>query len=343
MLKVLNRDAPVIVAEISANHNGSLKRAIELVEAAKEAGVDAVKLQTYTPGSMTLDLNRGRFRISDPESPWYGTTLYELYQKGETPWEWHEPIFRRAQELGMLALSTPFDAAAVDRLETLDVPAYKIASFEIVDLPLIKKAAATRKPLIISTGMATIGEIDDAVRAARGAGAAEVILLKCTSTYPAAPAESNLLTIPHLKEAFACPVGLSDHTLGIGVAVAAVALGAVIIEKHLTLDRDEGGIDGSFSLEPAEMRALVEEARRAYSALGSVSYGPTESEEGARTLRRSLYTVEDLRAGDRLSEVNVRAIRPGGGLSPKYLPAVLGRQVRQAVPKGTPVTWDLLS
>lgn len=343
MQSLFNREAPIVVAEISANHNGSLERAIRLVEAAKEAGADAVKLQTYTPESMTLDLDHVRFRISDPVSPWYGASLYELYREGETPWEWHEPIFRRARELGLLALSTPFDAAAVDRLAALDVPAYKIASFEILDLPLIQKAAATRKPLIISTGMATLSEIDEAVRAARGAGAAEVILLKCTSTYPAPPDESNLLTIPNLRKAFGCPVGLSDHTLGIGVAIAAVALGAVIIEKHLTLDREEGGIDSSFSLEPEEMRALVEEARRAYRALGSVSYGPTESEERARALRRSLHIVKDLKAGERLSEANVRAIRPGGGLAPKYLPAVLGRRVRRAVARGTPVTWELLS
>lgn len=342
MRELLDRSAPFIVAEISANHNGSLSRALELVDAAKEAGADAVKLQTYTAESMTLDLASERFRISDPASPWYGVSLYELYRQGQTPWEWHEPIFRRARELGMLAFSTPFDADAVDRLETLDVPAYKIASFEIVDLPLIRKAAATGKPVIISTGMASIAEIDEAVRAAKEAGAAEVILLKCTSTYPAPPGESNLLTIPHLREAFGCPVGLSDHTLGIGVAVAAVALGAALIEKHLTLDRSEGGIDAAFSLEPSEMRVLVEESRRAHAALGRVAYGPTASEDKTRALRRSLHTVVDLQAGDTLDEAKVRAIRPGGGLPPKYLQAVVGRRVRRPVPKGTPVTWDLL-
>jgi len=340
--KILDREAPLIVAEISANHNGSLERAMKLVEAAKEAGADAIKLQTYTPDSMTLDHTGDRFRIRDPNSPWYGASLYDLYKQGETPWAWHEPLFRRARELGMLAFSTPFDAAAVDRLETLDPPAYKIASFEIVDLPLIKKAAATGKPLIISTGMAAIGEIDEAVRAAREAGSPEVILLKCTSTYPAPPEESNLLTIPHMRAAFGCPVGLSDHTPGIGTAVAAVALGAVLIEKHLTLNREEGGIDAPFSLEPAELRALAEEARRAQRALGRVFYGPTASEQGSFSLRRSLYVTEDLQAGDELNDGNVRAIRPGGGLEPKHLPAVMGRRVRRAVPKGTPLTWDLL-
>lgn len=341
-MQVLSRNAPLIIAELSANHNGSLERALQLVEAAKEAGADGIKLQTYTAESITLDLERDGFRVDNPQSPWYGASLYDLYKQGETPWEWHEPVFRRARELGMLAFSTPFDAAAVDRLEALDPPAYKIASFEIVHLPLVRRAAATGKPLILSTGMAALGEIDEAVRAAREAGAAEVILLKCTSAYPAPPEESNLLTIPHMREAFGCPVGLSDHTPGMGTAVAAVALGAVLIEKHLTLDRKEGGIDASFSLEPNELRSLVEEARRAHRALGRVFYGPTASEEASLSLRRSLHVTEDLQPGDELTERNVRSIRPGGGLEPKHLHAVLGRRVRRAVSRGTPLTWDLL-
>lgn len=343
MTTVLGRPAPFILAEISANHNGSLDRALRLVEAAAHAGVDGIKLQTYDPDNMTLNLSHGNFVIRDPNSPWLDRSLYQLYREGYTPRAWHEPLFRRAKELGLLALSTPFDLEAVDFLETLDPPAYKIASFEIVDIPLIQKAASTGKPLIISTGMATLAEIDDAVRTAKLAGCPEIYLLKCTSSYPSSPTESNLLTIPHMAASFGCPVGLSDHTLGIGVAVASVALGAVIIEKHLTLSRSDRGIDASFSLDPGEMRQLVYEARKAKDALGRINYGPTRSEENSHRLRRSLYVVEDLRAGDRLHQGNVRAIRPGGGLSPKYMPVVLGKTVRRNVTKGTPLTWDLLS
>ncbi len=340
--QVLGRPAPLVIAEISANHNQSLSRALELVEAAAETGADGIKLQTYTPDSMTLDLATGDFVIDDPQSPWHGWTLYQLYQKGQTPAEWHAPLFCRARELGLLAFSTPFDEAAVDFLQQFDPPAFKIASFELVDLPLIEKAAATGKPLILSTGMATLAEIAEAVSAARSAGCSELYLLKCTSSYPAPASMSNLLTLPHLAAAFGCPVGLSDHTPGIGVAAAAVALGAVIIEKHLTLSRADGGIDAAFSLEPAEMRQLVQEARRAREALGGVWYGPTPAEEGARRLRRSLYIVDDVHAGQRLTGRHVRAIRPGGGLPPKYRAAVIGRRVRRSVPKGTPLTWDLL-
>lgn len=343
MTLVLGRQAPLVIAEISANHNQSLDRALALVEAAARAGAGAIKLQTYTADSMTLDLAEREFVIDDPGSLWHGSSLHELYRQGQTPWEWHEPLFRRARELGLLALSTPFDAAAVDFLETFDPPAYKIASFEIVDLPLIHKAASTGKPLIISTGMATLAEIDEAVRAAREAGCKELYLLKCTSSYPSPASMTHLHTIPHLVEAFGCPVGLSDHTLGIGVAVAAVALGAVIIEKHLTLARSDGGIDAAFSLEPDEMRQLVEEVQRAQEALGTVCYGPTPAEAGSRRLRRSLYIVESLAAGDRLTEHNVRAIRPGLGLPPKYKAAVVGKKVKRDVPKGTPLTWDLLT
>jgi len=335
-------NGPTVIAEISGNHNQSLERALAIVDAAADAGVDAIKLQTYTADTMTLDIREGEFLISDPKSPWYGRSLYDLYQEAHTPWEWHEPIFERARERGLVAFSTPFDATAVDFLEDLGVPCYKIASFEIVDLPLIRKVASTRKPIILSTGMATVTEIDEAVRTAREGGCPEIVLLKCTSTYPADPSESDLLTIPHMHELFGCQVGLSDHTLGIGVAVAAVALGATVIEKHLTLRRADGGVDATFSLEPHEMRQLVEETRRAQQALGHVRYGPTEHERDSLAFRRSLYVVKDLNPGDFFTEENVQAIRPGYGLPPKCLDAVLGRRARTAAPRGTPVSWDLL-
>lgn len=334
---------PFVVAELSGNHNQSLDRALAIVDAAAEAGVDAIKLQTYTADTMTLDLAEGEFRISDPRSPWHGRTLYDLYKEAHTPWEWHAPIFKRAREKGLAAFSTPFDASAVDFLEQLGVPCYKIASFEIVDLPLIREVAATGKPMILSTGMATVAEIDEAVRTAKEAGCPEIVLLKCTSTYPADPAESDLRTIPHMRELFGCEVGLSDHTLGIGVAVASVALGAAVIEKHFTLSRADGGVDAAFSLEPQEMKQLVEEARRAWQAIGNVRYGPTEREKASLVFRRSLYVVKDLEPGDVLTKDNVRAIRPGYGLPPKYLDAVLGRKVVKHVPEGTPLRWETLA
>lgn len=334
---------PYIIAEMSGNHNGSLDRALQIVEAAAASGVDAIKLQTYTADTMTLDIDQGEFLISDPNSLWSGNTLYRLYQEAHTPWEWHRPIFDRCRELGVHAFSSPFDVTAVEFLESLDVPAYKIASFEIVDIPLIKFVAATGKPMIISTGMATPSEIDEAVRAARDAGCKHLALLKCTSNYPATPAGSNLSTIPHMARMFDCPVGLSDHTLGIGVPVASVALGAVIIEKHVTLDRAEGGVDAAFSLEPAELRALVEESERAWQAVGTVAYGPTAQERPSLVHRRSLYVTRDLKAGDCLTLENVRAIRPGKGLAPKHLDALLGRQIRCDVPRGTPCSWDMLA
>jgi len=333
---------PFIVAEMSGNHNQSLERALQIVEAAAKAGVHAIKLQTYTPDTMTIDVTNGDFLIEDSDSLWKGKNIYELYKEAYTPWEWHEPIFKRCKELGLMAFSTPFDETAVDFLEELDVPSYKIASFEITDLPLIRKVASTGKPMIISTGMATVAEIDEAVRTAKEAGCSDIILLKCTSSYPASPADSNLMTIPHLKQLFGCPVGLSDHTLGIGVAVASVALGAVLIEKHFTLSRADGGVDAAFSLEPEEMRMLVEETKRAWQALGTVRYGPTESEEKSLKFRRSIYIVKDLKAGDVLSPENIRIIRPGYGLSPKYYDVVLGRRVREDVRKGTPLSWDKL-
>ncbi|MDO8437348.1 MAG: pseudaminic acid synthase [Nitrosomonadaceae bacterium] len=334
--------APFIIAEMSGNHNQSLERALEIVDAAAKTGAHALKLQTYTPDTMTLDLDEREFRISDPKSLWAGTSLYKLYGEAYTPWEWHTPIFDRARELGMIPFSTPFDDTAVDFLEDLDVPCYKIASFENTDLPLIRRVAATGKPLIISTGMATVAELDETVRAARAAGCKDLILLKCTSTYPATPENTNILTIPHLRELFDCEVGLSDHTMGIGVAVASVALGASVIEKHFTLNRADGGVDSTFSMEPAEMTQLVMETERAWQSLGRVSYGPTAAEKISLQFRRSLYVVKDVKAGDVLTRENVRAIRPGLGLPTKYLEYALGKTVKQDVKCGTALSWGIL-
>jgi pseudaminic acid synthase len=333
---------PFIIAEMSGNHNQSLERALEIVEAAAKTGAHALKIQTYTPDTMTLDLDEREFHISDPSSLWSGTSLYKLYGQAYTPWEWHKPIFERARELGIIPFSTPFDATAVDLLESLEVPCYKIASFENTDLPLIRRVAATGKPLIISTGMASIAELDDTVRAAREAGCKDLILLKCTSTYPATADNTNILTIPHMRELFGCEVGLSDHTMGVGVSVASVALGATIIEKHFTLGRADGGVDSTFSMEPAEMKQLVTETERAWQALGRISYGATEAEEKSLVFRRSLYITRDIRAGDRLTKENIRAIRPGNGLPPKYIEVLLGRKVSRDLKKGQAVNWDIL-
>ncbi|AGA56416.1 pseudaminic acid synthase [Thermobacillus composti KWC4] len=332
---------PFIIAEMSGNHNQSLERALEIVEAAARSGAHALKLQTYTADTMTLNLSSGEFYIRDENSPWKGRSLYDLYQEAYTPWEWHEPIMRRCRELGLICFSTPFDESAVDYLETLDVPAYKIASFENIDLPLIRRVAKTGKPLIISTGMATIGELHDAVQTARDAGCQDIVLLKCTSSYPASPENSNIRTIPHMRELFECEVGLSDHTLGVGVAVAAVALGATVIEKHFTLRRADGGVDSQFSLEPHEMTMLVEETERAWQALGKVAYGSTKQEKSSMIFRRSLYVVEDVKAGEPFTVKNIRAIRPGYGLPPKYLDVVLGKKAARDIAKGTPLSWDL--
>lgn len=333
---------PFVIAEMSGNHNQSLDRALTIVDAAAKAGAHALKIQTYTADTMTLDLADGEFFISDASSLWAGKTLHKLYEEAHTPWEWHAPIFNRARELGMVAFSTPFDETAVDFLETLDVPCYKIASFEITDLPLIRKVAATGKPIIVSTGMANAAEIDETVRTAREAGCRDLVLLKCTSTYPALPANTNLRTIPNLREWSGCEVGLSDHTMGVGVAVAAVALGAIVIEKHFTLARADGGVDSAFSLEPHELQALVVETERAWQALGKVSYGATEAEMKSLGYRRSLYAVRDIAAGELLTTDNVRAIRPGNGLPPKYLDQMLGMRVCRDVKKGTPMAWKLL-
>jgi pseudaminic acid synthase len=332
---------PFVIAEMSGNHNQSLERALEIVEAASKAGAHGLKIQTYTPDTMTLDLDEREFHINDPKSLWEGTSLYRLYGQAYTPWEWHKPIFDRAISLGMIPFSTPFDDTAVDFLESLNVPCYKIASFENTDLQLIRRVAATGKPLIISTGMATVAELDETVRTARSAGCTDLILLKCTSTYPAASNNTNILTIPHLRELFGCEVGLSDHTMGVGVSVASVALGATVIEKHFTLNRSDGGVDSSFSMEPSEMAQLVVETKRAWQSLGSVAYGPTEAEKNSIQFRRSLYIVCDLKAGSGLTAENVRAIRPGLGLAPKYLNQVLGRKICRDVKRGTALSWDL--
>ena len=333
---------PFVIAEMSGNHNQSLDRALEIVEAAAKTGAHALKIQTYTPDTMTLDLDEREFHISDPKSLWAGTSLYKLYGQAYTPWEWHKPIFDRARALGIIAFSTPFDDTAVDFLESLDVPCYKIASFENTDLPLIRRVAATGKPLIISTGMASVAELDETVGAARQAGCNDLVLLKCTSTYPATAANTNILTIPHLRELFGCEVGLSDHTMGVGVSVASVALGATVIEKHFTLNRADGGVDSSFSMEPSEMAQLVVESERAWQALGSVKYGPSEAEKKSIQFRRSLYVVEDLKAGDILTRENMRAIRPGLGLATKNLEVLLGKAVNSDVKRGTALSWKIV-
>jgi N-acetylneuraminate synthase len=333
---------PFVIAEMSGNHNQSLARALEIVDAAAATGAHALKIQTYTPDTMTLDLDEREFHLGEAGGLWAGKSLYQLYGEAFTPWEWHQPIFERARQRGLIVFSTPFDDSAVDFLESLEAPCYKIASFENTDLPLIRRVAATGKPLIISTGMASIAELDEAVRAARGAGCRDLVLLKCTSSYPATAANAHLRTIPHLRETFGCEVGLSDHTLGVGVAVASVVLGARVIEKHFTLRRADGGVDSAFSLEPAEMAQLVAETERAWHALGGVNYGATSAEKNSIVFRRSLYVVRDLKAGDVLTRDNVRAIRPGYGLPTKHLEQLLGKTVKQDVRRGTALNWDLI-
>lgn len=333
---------PFIIAELSGNHNQSLERALTIVEAAAKAGAHALKLQTYTADTMTLNVADGDFFIDDEKSLWKGKSLYELYQIAYTPWEWHELIMKRANELGMLCFSTPFDESSVDFLESLNVPAYKIASFENADLPLIKKVALTSKPMIVSTGMATLAELDETVRTIREVGCKDFVLLKCTSTYPASPKNSNVLTIPHMRELFNCEVGLSDHTMGVGVAVAAVAHGATVIEKHFTLNRADGGVDSSFSLEPEEMKQLVIETERVWQSLGRVTYGPIEAEKPSLKFRRSLYIAQDMKAGDELTTENLRVVRPGMGLEPKYYEILLRRRVNRDVKKGTALRWDMI-
>ena len=337
-----NEYLPFIVAEMSGNHNQSLDRAMQIVDAAARAGAHALKLQTYTADTMTLDLDRDDFFIGESTSLWQGTSLYKLYNQAYTPWEWHKPIFDHCRQLGLIAFSTPFDDTAVDFLETLDVPCYKIASFEVTDLPLIEKVAAIGKPMIISTGMATVAELDETVRTARSAGCKDIVLLKCTSTYPAAPEDSNLLTIPNMRDLFNCQVGLSDHTMGIGVALTAVALGATLVEKHFTTCRADGGVDSAFSMEPSEMESLVIESRRAWQSLGRIQYGPGEQEKDSLKYRRSLYIAQDMKQGDTFTPDNLRIIRPGLGLEPKYYKSLLGKSIKRDVARGTPVSWDLV-
>lgn len=331
---------PYVIAELSANHNGSLNTALRIVEAAKQAGADAVKLQTYRPDTITLDCDSEDFRISG--GLWDGRTLYELYEEAHMPWEWHKPLFDHARSLGITIFSSPFDTTAVDLLEDLNAPAYKIASFEAVDLPLIRYAAGTGKPLIISTGMADAEEIAEAIAAARDGGCRELAILHCVSGYPAPPEDYNLRTIPDMIERFGLVTGLSDHTLDNTTAIASVALGASIIEKHFTLDRSGGGPDDSFSLEPAELAALCRGAKTAWQALGRVDYGRKSSEQGNVQFRRSLYFVKDLKAGDVITADAVRSVRPGYGLAPKHLEAVIGKRVNRDAAANTPVRLELM-
>jgi N-acetylneuraminate synthase len=339
----IGRDTfPFIIAEMSGNHKQSLERALEIVEAAAEAGVQGMKLQTYTADTLTLDLEDGDFFIEDKDNLWRGRSLYNLYQEAYTPWEWHEPIFQRARELGLIAFSTPFDETAVEFLEDLEVPCYKIASFENADIPLIRKVASTGKPMFISTGMATLAELKETVETARENGCKNIVLLKCTSSYPASPENANIRTIPHMREVFGCEVGLSDHTLGSAVAVASVALGATVIEKHITLSRTDGGVDSSFSMEPHEMKRMVEEIRQAWQSLGKVNYEPTENEKTSMRFRRSLYICRDVTAGELLTKDNVRSIRPGFGLHPRFFDEVLGKRTTRDIKRGSRLEWDMI-
>jgi pseudaminic acid synthase len=332
---------PYIIAEMSANHNGSLDRALKIVEAAKAAGADALKLQTYRADTITIDHDGPEFLLT--EGLWAGRRLYELYQSSAMPWEWHKPLFERGRELGIAVFSSPFDHTAVDLLQSLDAPAYKVASLELGDPALIQRIAATGKPMIMSTGASELGEIADGVAAARGAGCRDLILLHCTSAYPTPPSESNLMTISHLAGMFDCLVGLSDHTIGTAVPVAAVAVGAQVIEKHVTLSRASGGVDSAFSLEPDELERLVADCRTAAEALGRIQYQVSPSERAIRPLRRSLYVVQDIAAGEKITEWNVRSIRPGLGLAPKHLPEVLGRKASRALKRGSPLDWSMIA
>ena len=343
--KIGNRDIgvnfkPFIIAEMSGNHNQSLEKALEIVDAAADSGADAIKLQTYKPETMTMDIKGGSFEIKDKNSLWSGENLHSLYKKAYTPWEWHNEIFKRASEKNLICFSSPFDTTAVDFLEDLQVPAYKIASFENNHLPLIRRVAATGKPLIISTGMASIGELEEAVNTAKNEGCEDMVLLKCTSTYPATPKYSNINTIPHLKELFKCQVGLSDHTLGIGVAVGSVTLGATVIEKHFTLSRDEGGVDSAFSLEPKEFKLLTQESKKAWEALGKVHYGYTEAEKNSLIFRRSIYVSNDIKIGETFNQNNLRIIRPGDGAPPNLFDKILGKKAKKNFKKGAPLKID---
>ncbi|SFC42621.1 N-acetylneuraminate synthase [Nocardioides terrae] len=342
--RIIGRQAPVfVIGEMSGNHNGDLDRALQIVDAVADGGATALKIQTYTADTLTIDVDTEPFRVTGEHGLWGGRNLYSLYQEAHTPWDWHAPIFERARDRGLIPFSTPFDPSAVELLESLDVALYKTASAEIIDLPLMREIASTGKPMIVSTGMATLAEIDAALGAIRSVGGSQVVLLACTAAYPASPEEARLGNIAVLREAFDVPVGLSDHTPGVGVAVAATALGAVAIEKHVTLDRRDGGVDSEFSLNPSELSTLVTAAEQARVGVRSgVAFGPTEEERAVLALRRSLYVVEDVKAGDEVSPVNVRSIRPSGGLSPDEMSTVSGRRFTTDVSRGTPLTWDVL-
>jgi len=333
---------PFIIAEMSGNHNHSLERALKIVEEAAKAGADAIKIQTYTSETMTLNLKTKDFMIEDAKSLWHGKSLYDLYGEAYTPWEWHKPIFEKCHDLGIIGFSTPFDPTAIEFLETLNVPCYKIASFENTDIPLIKKVAALRKPLIISTGMASEKELDETVKAVKKAGGKDLILLKCTSSYPAQPKDMNLKTIPYMREKYKCQIGLSDHTLNNVSAIGSIFLGATVIEKHFTLSRAEGGVDSAFSLEPQELKSLVEETKMAWEAIGKINLEPTESEKGSLKFRRSLYIAQDIKKGDFFNAQNVRSIRPGYGLPPKEIEKILGKRAKKDLIRGTALSWDVI-
>ena len=333
---------PFIIAEMSGNHNQSLDRALEIVDAAAAAGANGLKLQTYTADTMTIPHDKGLFYIDDPKSLWNGKTLYDLYNIAYTPWKWHKPIFERARQKGMIPFSTPFDSTSVDFLEELGVPAYKIASFENKDWPLLKKVAQTGKPIIMSTGASTVESISESVKVLRENGCENLVLLKCTSTYPASAKNTNLMTIPHMRQVFNCFTGLSDHTGGIGAAVASVALGSRVIEKHFTLNREDGGVDSAFSIEPRELKELVIESERAWQALGEVKYEVLKEENSSLRFKRSIYVVSDIKAGDKFTPENIRIIRPGDGLEPKYFDKVIGKRAKLDLSWGTPLTWELL-
>jgi pseudaminic acid synthase len=333
---------PFVIAEMSGNHNQSIDQALAIVEAAAAAGAHAIKLQTYTPDTITLNMRGGAFDVSDSSSLWSGQNLFDLYQQAHTPWEWHSTIIDRAHQLGLICFSSPFDESAVDFLETLNVPAYKIASFENIHLPLIAKVASTGKPVIISTGMAGLAELEQAVSTARSSGCQDLILLKCTSSYPANPENSNIRTIPHLRQMFDCEVGLSDHTMGIGVALASIALGASMLEKHFTLSRSSGGVDSAFSLEPSEFASLVIESHRGWQALGNIFYGPTQAEKKSLIYRRSIYVSSDIAEGDLFTSENIRIVRPGDGAPPSLYQQLLGRPARRSFPRGTPLCLEHL-
>lgn len=339
---MLKLSQPFIIAEMSGNHNQSLDRALEIVDTAAAIGVNALKLQTYTADTITLNSNNSSFKIEDKKSLWSGKNLHQLYQEAYTPWEWHKAIFDRCKEKGIIAFSSPFDETSVDFLESLNVPLYKIASFENTHLPLIKKVAQTKKPLIVSTGMASIDEINDIVSTATKNGCPQLILLKCTSTYPASPKNTNLLTIPDMQQRFNVEIGLSDHTLGIGVAVASIALGVRVIEKHFTLSRNDGGVDASFSMEPQEMKQLATECYTAFEALGEITYSGTKDEQKSKQFKRSIFACKDIKKGEAITSDNIKIVRPGNGLKPKFFDHIIGKKAAKSIPFATPINWDLI-